>query len=316
LKNRPPVPPLPSVSDHDENNPPRSSSTAPYPLTDEPTRSASAAPYPLTDGPSHGRVSGPPGGFFNPNGQGGPPGGRGQPSPSLSGFHFNSGDGPPPRPATTTNDPRGRSPVGQQRYPSGPPGFPGGRPDMGYNGPPGQRANSLSPHHGPQPMGDIGFVAPLQPRRGTPNHSPGQSPVYGAQSGQAPGPRPPRGQAMQPGMGGRNPRPGGGPEPPQKMAQGRPGQQQGPGRPGAGPAGQRPGAGRKPAKPANPMGSGPKTFEEMGIAAQKQEGECVSCPIWSDDSLRLTCCRLLCEHFGFATISDCRFALVKRVRWI
>jgi Sel1 repeat len=280
FKDRPPVPPLPSVSDHGEGLPPRAASAAPYPMTDEPPRSASAAPYPLGDGPPHGRSSGPPGGFFNPNGQGPPPpGGRGQPSPGLAAFHFNT-DGPPQRPATTTNDPRGRNPQGQQRYPSGPPGFPGG----GFNNGPGPRANSLSPNHGPQQTQDIGFVAPLQPRRQTPTQSPGHSPVYGAQ-GQAPGPRPPRGQGAQPGVGGRNPRPGGGPDLPQKIPQGRPGpgpQQQGPGRPGAGRGGG-PGPGqpgRKQTKQANPLGSGPKTFEEMGIAAQKQEGECVSflCP--------------------------------------
>jgi Sel1 repeat-containing protein len=277
----PAVPPLPSVTDEDGHLP-RSSSTAPYPMNDDPRnpppRSSSTAPYPLDNGPPRGPT--PAGGFFNPNGQG-PPGGNGRGGQQgLGGFHFNGGDGQPPRPATTTNDPRGRPPQGQQRYPSGPGGYGGMGPGPAGQGQ-GPRANSLSPRPGPQqqPMQDIGFVAPLNPRR----QSPGQSPVYGGQGRGAggrgqPGPGLPSGPQS-----GRPPRQGGQQQPPPGptrpgLQQQQPQKQPGPNRPGAtgpgGPGGAGRGRGQKPAA-AGP-GNGPKTFEEMGIQAQKQDGECVS----------------------------------------
>jgi Sel1 repeat len=305
FKNAPPVPALPSVSDHGEGTPPpRSSSTAPYPLNDDPMRggpgprSSSTAPYPMGDGPLPGRGPTPQGGFFNPNGPGGPspPGGRGQPSPGLAAFHFNTGEGQP-RPGSMPNDPRGRpQPQDQRRYPSGPAGYPGGqgRPDGYNNVGPDPRPNSMSPHHRPQPLQDIGYVAPLAPRHDSPKHSPGPSPVYGA----GPSSRPPSGpqQQQRPSPQGRGQQPGpgrGGAGPQQQQQQPQTGPQVG--RPGAAPGGGagrgagrggrgRGGAGAKPA--AKPMGSGPKTFEEMGIAAQKQEGECVSLFLYVSD-LRL-----------------------------
>lgn len=267
----PALPPLPSVSDYDNpNQPPRAASAAPYPLTDGPLNQrqgpGGAAPYPMDNGPP-GRP-GPAGGFFNPNSQGGPPPNGRQPSPSLQAFHFNTGPGgnqQPPRQGT----PQGQ---GQQRFPSGPSG-PGGF-DQGRPGP--GRQNSRSP----RPGQDIGFVAPLQPRR-TPSHSPGQSPVYGGTPpGQGgPGQRPVRQNTNPQQQGGR-----GGP-PANNMGPGRPGpgpgrgQPAGPqqGRPGGAQQG-RPGAQQKPApkKSAPAAGTGPKTFEEMGIAAQQKDGECVS----------------------------------------
>jgi hypothetical protein len=317
FKSKTPVPPLPSVSDHDEGRPPRSASTAPYPLSDDPTRNpppraASAAPYPLDNGPPHSRAPGPAGGFFNPNGQGGPPpqGGRGQPSPGLGAFHFNTGNNPPPRSASTSNDPRdgrGRD-QGQQRFPSGPAGYgrPDQRPDMGFNNAPGGgRPNNQSP----RPQQDIGFVAPLQPRRQTPVQSPAHSPVYGGPNG-GPGQRPPQGGPGGPGRGG----PGGQAGPGRGPSTGGRGGPNGPGmggRPprsqGSGPAPNRPaqpGPGGRPqqqsqpskAKPA-PPGNGPKTFAEMGIPVQKQEGECVSVLFPYMMIAMLINRRLLCEHF-------------------
>jgi hypothetical protein len=288
------APPMPTM-DEAGNRPPRVSSVAPYPMSEQPPqipRPSTTAPYPTADGPPLNRGPGPAGGFFDPSSQPNPSKAR---HSSASAFHVNPQMyGQQQRPSTTVNDMRGRPNQGGplQRQPSGPPPFAGrpGGPDMGYhNGPPGPhglpgRANSLSPRPGPQPMQDIGFVAPLQPRRPSPNQQGGRpmqqggSPVYppnaatprpmqgppggpggfGGPGGPGPGgvQRPPRGDSRQPGVGGR--------------ASARPGGPPGPGGPKPPPAG----SGLAP--PKQITANGPKTFAEMGIPAQQKEGECVS----------------------------------------
>jgi hypothetical protein len=286
------VPDLPTISDgadwSSNRPPPRSSSTAPYPISADPPaidRPGSAAPYPLENGPPQGGRA-PAGGFFNPQN-----GGR-HSAESNGAFRLNAQHGQPQRPATTVNDHRtgGRSPQGgplrddwgrpQQRPPPGPGGHgqdqrPG---NFGFNGS-DPRANSVSPRPGggrpggsnPQsPVHDIGYVAPLAPRKqGPPQQGFGQGP---GQPPQRPGHQQDYGRPNP--QGNRPPGPGG-PQP-QRQPSGRPG---GPGGQGGRPPPQRQHsqASQKPAAaPAPPAGNGPKTFAEMGIPNQQKEGDCVS----------------------------------------
>lgn len=164
----------------------------------------------------------------------------------------------------------GRTPSAppQQGYPSQNTG-PGGRPPMGR---PGTTSPYMHPQdqRPPQPNAapvDIGFTAPLENRRPRPQHP-----------AEAPRPRPPPGH-MSPAPG-TQPRPG-----PQQQQRPQP-----PSQPSAQP--QKP-----PPKPSTPQpqqkpnkvapnkvprpgvvsqGQGPSTFEEMGIPAKKDKGDCVS----------------------------------------
>jgi hypothetical protein len=300
------VPDMPTITDSDEwaNNraPIRSASTAPYPMSGDPPgidRPGSAAPYPLSDRPPQ---AGPAGGFFAPNG------GR-HSAESGAAFRLNPQHNQPPRPATTTNDSRRPQQGGpprdewgrpQQRPPQGPGGFdqrPGG---FGRGGP-DPRANSVSPRPGgpggrpgqggPQsPVHDIGYVAPLAPRK---QDRPPQGQGFGQGPGQFPQ-RPgqqqdygrPNPQGNRPPGGGMPPRQGNNNAPqPQRNPSGRPGGPGGPG--GQGGQNQRPPPQRqhqqpaqKPAKAQAPVEpKGPKTFAEMGIPSQQKEGDCVSFPI-------------------------------------
>jgi TPR repeat protein len=277
----PDLPPIPSISDYEaRNNAPRSNSTAPYP-DQPPSRSSSTAPYPMNDGLPQVRGATPVGGFFNPNG---PPPQQNRARRDGQGDYGQDNYNNSGRSSSASyNDPRrgsGGQPPGGQRMPSGPAGY--GQPNRndGY-GQPG-RQTTTSPRPG-QGMQDIGFVAPLQV---PPKQSPHQSPVYGSGPGGRPpqqGGRPPQGGPQQGGPGGQRPgpqRPGqaAGPPPAQQRPAGR-----GTGRIDGPVAGAGRGAGRgqaaqkPPAKPsASPAGLGPKTFEEMGIAAQQKDSDCVS----------------------------------------
>lgn len=201
------IPGLPSVSDEPEFSRPNSSgqrigTAVPYPMTDTPLPMdgrGSAAPYPMDNAPPHGRAGppGPAGGFF----AGGSPDPRSQSAVyqhhqrqssggyggSSQGFGINPNLYPQggQRPSTTVNDGRGRSPVHRPNT-------------AGYGGPqgyPDHRQASLSPTHASQgSMQDLGYVAPLNPRR-TPGHSPIPSPVSSAHPDQYGRPPPWRQQA-------------------------------------------------------------------------------------------------------------------------
>jgi TPR repeat protein len=243
------MPALPTLSDSGEDGyglPPRTSSTAPYPMTPldqgPPPRTSSAAPYPLDNGPPRG-------------GYGGQQQGR---RTSASAFMLNPAlQGQPARPATMPNDMR--PPAGAYGADSGGSrgGYGGPRPgEMGYNG---GRPGGPQQQRPPQ-GGDFGYVAPLQPRK-----SPQPSPVGGQFAQGGPGRGGPGGPGGLGGQGGR---------PVQGGGRGGPGPGPGAGGRGAGP--QRPGnqTGLKPPKP--PTGNGPKTFAEMGIPQQPKESDCVS----------------------------------------
>ncbi|KXT08449.1 hypothetical protein AC579_5614 [Pseudocercospora musae] len=283
--------------------------TTPYPEDNGPPRidprPASVAPYPMADGPpSHlgtSRInSGPAGGFFNVQQPGRPATTVNQPydRPS-SAFHVNpdlraaptqsvplqpgSGQRPyngglapgPLRPQTAQpmaydqrhssapgtpgfdgrplnpNDPRARPGMGN-RIASGPPDMQGQRPPAGNAHPPGPG----NIHHTPTaPVGqtpNIGFSAPFEERK--PTVDPTWSEQKPRRRDQRPNPPPQPQSASRP----ATTRPeGAAPTPPQKQT------------PTQGP----------PAKttppPARPPGKGPKTFDEMGVAPQPPDKECV-----------------------------------------
>lgn len=224
-------------------------------------------------------------------------GGYGQPAPQQN--------RPMQRPATTLNDaPQSQGGYGRGSLPSqqsyggqpqrlspnarpqtGPP--PPNKLDLGYG------AQGLSPNQRPQQGGgDIGYVAPLQPKKQTLLDQ--TSPAGGAYRPPRTDSRPPSQQHPGPGtpVGGRPPRKdipsqGGLPanpapqkqntappkmsganQPPAKASQ--PAKQSQPGKPA--------GAGAPAAKPpgSRPPGKGPKTFDEMGVQAGKEQGDCVS----------------------------------------
>ncbi|KIW10911.1 hypothetical protein PV08_10210 [Exophiala spinifera] len=152
-------------------------------------------------------------------------------------------------------------------------------------GPPPQRPGTASPHIGAQapPKLDIGYSAPLEQRR---PQQPPQPNGYGRPQPPGPGPHgPPR----------PSPRPGQAPPQSQGPPQNRPAPQNA--RPGYGnppqnirpanmppskPAANAPSGNAPPSKPnqvsanaARPPGKGPKTFDEMGVPAGKDKGECI-----------------------------------------
>jgi TPR repeat protein len=285
--------------------------TTPYPLDNGPPsagRAPSVAPYPLEDGPPKQRL-GPVGGFFNAPQLARPattvnadmrpssafqinPEIRSQSTATVPQLHqqqYPSGRPYPPsayppngapqqRPATTLPpaDPRNRygpAPGPVQRIFSDPPAGSMQRPGPSASVPPPQSLNQAV---------DIGFSAPQDDRQRRqfgprpPSHAVGGSkapgsPGYGSPASTPASERPPavgRGSAP-------TSRPGS--RPPPAMAD-PPGRKpvtltDGPALPSPATTPKPAGAVAKP--PAKPPGKGPKTFEEMGVPAHKQEGECV-----------------------------------------
>jgi Sel1 repeat len=317
--------------------PPRGSSITPYPETDgppivnEPPRASTVAPYPLDDAPPKVAAGRPgfAGGFAPelrsasaaPQQMRASPGEAFQINPQI----YNQGpqgrqQTMPMRPATTVNDMRvnaGRPP--NQRLASGPAAPGGGRPlrmdsapppqappkvDIGFQAPPpGGQGYGGAPRPGPGPgVGDIGFVAPLQPRR-SPAHSPAQD---GAPQNFS---RPPRADSRVHGQDGRRPSPAQNQAPP-----GRPGTTDRPHRqdthpqmagglpPTPAPGGVTRKDSNKPAPhpslaPPRPVGqTGPKTFDAMGIPQAPKDDNCVSSNFvalaprtWLTDMFRWLC---------------------------
>ncbi|GAB7333328.1 hypothetical protein MBLNU13_g04955t1 [Cladosporium sp. NU13] len=275
-------------------------------------RAPSVAPYPLEDGPPKQRL-GPAGGFFNAPQPARPattinadmrpssafqinPDLRSQSSSTVPQLHqpqqqqYPSGRPYPPsgyppnghpqqRPTTLpAADPRnhyGPPPGPVQRITSGPPGGNFQRPGPSASVPPPQS----------QPQGvDIGFSAPHDDRNRRqygprpPSHAVGGSkapgsPGYNSSASTPAAERPPPGRASAPSS-----RPGSRP-PPAPSAE-VPGRKpvtltDGPALPSPATTPKPAGAVAKPpAKPTGKPGKGPKTFEEMGVPAHKQEGEC------------------------------------------
>ena len=290
--------------------PPRASSTAPYPTGDGPPsmggppRPSTVAPYPVDDRPPQiGGGQSFAGGFAPElrSASTAPP--QHQRASSGSAFGINPeiyGQRKPPgssqtlpmRPSTTVNDMRaGARAQNTQRIPSDPaqmlrgrgqggdPRQQGPRLDIGYQAPmQGGLPNSVSPRlQQQQSANDIGYVAPLQPRR-----SPMQSPVTDNGSFA----RPPRGDSRPTDVR-QSPRPGQQQNAQRPPPQNRPNNQPPP-MSGGLPPGPRPGAtaaARKasqppPTRPGHsqpiPPGQGPKTFDAMGIPQAPKESDCVS----------------------------------------
>ena len=160
------------------------------------------------------------------------------------------------------------------RTPSAGPGraVSGGYPPQGYGPPPQQGGHPYGNGQKPPSMVDIGFTAPHDPSgadrrrrlqrpegpggRGGPDVRGGRVPSGPAPGG--PSSRPPRADS----------RPG--QAPPEAASPSRPGTQQ-----------------QKPPAPASPLpGKGPKTFEEMGVPAQKNESDCVSIYLLTNSPFR------------------------------
>ncbi|KAK5383092.1 hypothetical protein LTS03_003631 [Exophiala xenobiotica] len=269
--------PDPSRLSLDNRRPPsvRPGSTAPYPV----------GPSNLPQGPELRPTSA----FgINPNLRptsaatvGGPrPDQYGQPHASPQLRPYSSNDARVPGPGYGRGD----------RIPSGPhppgPGY--GRGDRIPSGPnpprpgpgPSQRPGTGSPHMGPQgsPKLDIGYSAPLEPRR---PQQPPQPNGYGRPSPNGPPRNPPRPTQLPSQSQGppqnrpppSNPRPGyGNPPPnvkpanmaPSKAASNAPTGNAPPSKPS-----------QMPANAARLPGKGPKTFDEMGVPAGKDKGECI-----------------------------------------
>lgn len=280
-------------------------------------RPATVAPYPLDDRPP--QVAGRPGfaGGFAPelrshsavNAHRPPSDGAFGINPDIYNQPQNGRPGPPHantmnlplRPATTA-DPTGASgrggrvpnqrmgsvPPGQQRPPqaSGPPA-PLPKIDIGYAAPgPQGRGQWPAQPHGPPQGGDIGYVAPLQPRKSSAPPPKGSTPPQHAVD------RPGRADNRTPGAGHPPPRASSRPESAERPLRQGADPRIGGGLP-SGPAANKPqrppgqaqaqAQGGKPARPEShaamapvrPHGSGPKTFEEMGVPVQKNESECV-----------------------------------------
>jgi TPR repeat protein len=190
----------------------------------------------------------------------------------------------------------GRQPSSTHTPPSGPQGPPA---DIGYAAPNGLARHSPNTLHGQPSLQDIGYVAPLQARRPSPVD--GMPPQTATRPPRGDSARPPasnypqqpqgRTQSQpQPQTGGRPPRLDSThsaatiPQAPPKQASGRP--QPGAGRPSQPGAGRpnQPGAqpapqatAQRPAAAAGqPPKKGPKTFDDMGVPAGKDQGDCVS----------------------------------------
>lgn len=275
-------------------------------------RAPSVAPYPLEDGPPKQRPGpGPVGGFFSPPPQSRPvtalqpdlrpssafqvnPELRSQSTAPVPQYHPQQGppsgrpyppSGYPPngapqmRPATTLppNDPRaqygpGPLPPPGKRILSGPPGMPNGaqRPGPSASVPPPQNKPPIA-------QADIGFSAPRDDRR---NRQYGPRPPGAAASpAMASSPSMPafdsagRSSAAPTAPGGRASAPSSRPSsrPPTEAPPRKPVTLTDAPMPPSKPTTPTP----KPAANAKPPpGKGPKTFEEMGVPAHKQDGEC------------------------------------------
>ena len=294
--------------------PPRGSSITPYPEDNGPPkvpatdiRASTVTPYPLDNGSPKPQRLGPTGGFFNVQQPQRPsttlnpdlrPSSAFQLNPDLRPNSVVAGSQPPyasrpsyaggalpsgARPATTQPyDPRVRplqpnriasGPAGIQNFPpqqSGPSPAPL-RPLMAH-----QASSPAAPQHQPpapqsqQAKLDIGFSAPYDDRRNR-QHGPSRpasnvtqsppirhampnfdQPTQTSVPSSRPGSKPPDARKPDPSA----------PRPPRKDA----------------PAPAKPPAksSTAPAAAAKPPGKGPKTFDEMGVPAQKQDGECVS----------------------------------------
>ena len=224
-------------------------------------------------------------GDVSPGGYGGGPagpGGGGRASlPSAQQNYGAYGAGPQARLSPNT------------RPQTGPP--PPGKLDIGYAAPGGkQHSPNQRPSQGPGGGGDIGYVAPLQPKK--------QS-LLDQTSPAGAGYRPPRTDSRPPPQQQHPSTPVSHPQqqrPPRKDPQP---SHQGPGLPSnPHPAKQNTGAGKmsapqsqvQPGKTATaaagggvkppgsrPPGKGPKTFDEMGVQAGKEQGDCVSAFLFS-----------------------------------
>lgn len=322
LSDQPPAVASPPQAPYD-----RPATAVPYPLDDRPPRVGSARP-PMAGGfaPEIRSASARPqqsAAFnINPNVYGGPgpapnSPGRGRPGPGGP-----AGPGQmqnmPIRPHTSIDNMgqgRGRMPAAGPGGPGGPGAYrqPGGpapydRPstaqpaDIGYAAPDARqdvrhRLQKQQPPSGPAAgyppapsqqgsHADIGYVAPLEPRHTRPSTaapgmesrtSSGRPGTAGTASSAQGSPRPPRGDSMKPGTA--------------QPQQQKPSPAQAPQQK---PAGPKPAA-QKP--PASPAGNGPKTFDEMGIAAPPKENDCVSFLNPGERKSRvLTLCRLSCKH--------------------
>lgn len=260
------------------SQPPRSSSTVPYPLDDRPPTVKPSAPYPLADQPMPGSFP-----LSRPA--------TAQPERPSSAFSLDPSIRPsstattasghqriPPgyqgmgRPPPSAMDPRGRPQVNRVASSPAPMGHP-----MGMQSP-------TPPHPGQPDRLDIGFVAPVDDRR----YRPGGRQASGAPPGQGPAPatsphglrhtpstpsmnRPPR-TSSKPELGGRDYSQGGSSTPPVAK----------PVTPAPAPVAQAPATAPAPAPSAAALQAkkGPKTFEEMGVPATKQGNECVSFGSW------------------------------------
>ena len=294
--------------------PPRGSSITPYPEDNGPpkvplpdNRSQSVAPYPLEDGPPRQQRLGPSGGFFNVQQPPRPsttlnpdvrPSSAFQISPDLrpnsiaassqppytGGRVPYGGGGPPagPRPATAKPyDPRAR-PAPNNRVASGPAGVLNYPPKQGTPTPAPLRptiqhpsTSPAAPQQAPQPQPaalDIGFSAPYDDRRvrtygpGRQPPDPNQRPLLPTSNTMPNFDNPTTSSAP-------SSRPGSRPPDARKAVSSTP-------KPlnvkkdNAAPAPKPPA--KSSTAPAKPPGKGPKTFDEMGVPAQKQDGECVS----------------------------------------
>lgn len=297
------------------SQPERPSTVAPYPIDDRPPRASGPpgfaggfVPELRSQSAVYGQRPTSDGAFgINPDVYNQPPsnGRLGPPHASTMSL--------PLRPATTEYPPSGPGRGGRpqnQRITSGPPGLPGnprpqqGQPpsrppqqptpppkiDIGYSAPAPSGRGQWPPSNAPQPQpNDIGYVAPLQPRKtSAPSpHSPTPPPnaFDGRQGRPIAAGHPPRASSAErpnrvptePRMSGALP-PTPQPNRPQKAPGG---PQKSPGLPAFGKTGGAAvGGGGKPEShgsmaPVRPHGTGPKTFEEMGVPAQKNESECV-----------------------------------------
>ena len=280
-------------------------------------RPATVTPYPLEDGPPKTQTPrlGPTGGFFNaqqaprpattlnsdlrpssafqlnpdirPNSTAAYP----QQSPYASPRPPNAG-GPPTylRPSTTQPyDPRGRPPM-TNRIASGPANMQNYPPQHGTPSPaPGRppiqhqpTAPAAPSQQQQQQKIDIGFSAPPDNRRARtygpsrPLPEPGptpQSPVLQSSNSMPNFDNPTAGRASAPAS-----RPGSKPpesRKPMDSSSGTPKPQKSSTTPVLKPAAPA----KVPTMTNKPPGKGPKTFDEMGVPAQKQDGECVSCEL-------------------------------------
>jgi len=187
----------------------------------------------------------------------------------------------------------------QPKLPPQQPGNPAPPPkiDIGYSAPGPAGRGQWPPQQGNAPPGlsDIGYVAPLAPRKSSAPDGrasrPPEQPGGGANGGAQPHPQraSSRPSSADPPQRRPDPRLSAGP-PAAPPGQPRPLKSPGlppKGAPGAAPPPQKPAAaGGKTAgapkpephgalAPVRPHGSGPKTFEEMGVPKQKDENECV-----------------------------------------